>query len=65
MLSRVLGLVRDVMFARLFGAAPFMDPVIVAFKIPNFIRRLFAEGAFSQSLVPVLGQVQPQPGRDA
>ncbi len=56
MLSRILGLVRDVLLARLFGAAPFMDAFFVAFKIPNFLRRLFAEGAFSQAFVPVLGE---------
>ncbi|MFN2301851.1 MAG: murein biosynthesis integral membrane protein MurJ [Gammaproteobacteria bacterium] len=56
LLSRVLGFVRDILFARLGGAAPFMDAFFIAFKIPNFLRRLFAEGAFSQSFVPVLGE---------
>jgi len=53
MLSRVLGLVRDIVFARLFGAGLVMDAFFVAFKIPNIFRRFFAEGAFSQSFVPV------------
>jgi len=53
-LSRVLGLVRDVVFARYFGAGMDTDAFFIAFKIPNFLRRLFAEGAFSQAFVPVL-----------
>jgi hypothetical protein len=58
LLSRVLGLVRDVVFANLLGAAPNADAFFVAFKIPNFLRRLFSEGAFSQAFVPVLTQVK-------
>ncbi len=53
LLSRVLGLVRDVVFARFFGAGIVMDAFFVAFKIPNIFRRFFAEGAFSQAFVPV------------
>src|SRR5690606_5222735 len=53
-LSRILGLVRDVVFAALFGDSAAADSFFVAFKIPNFLRRLFAEGAFSQAFVPVL-----------
>jgi putative peptidoglycan lipid II flippase len=53
LLSRILGLVRDIVFARLFGAGIVMDAFFVAFKIPNIFRRFFAEGAFSQSFVPV------------
>lgn len=56
--SRVLGFARDVVFARLFGAGPVMDVFVVAFQIPNFLRRLFAEGAFSQAFVPVLSEYQ-------
>lgn len=56
LLSRILGFVRDIVFAQLGGAKPFMDAFFVAFKIPNFLRRLFAEGAFAQSFVPVLGE---------
>ena len=57
-LSRVLGLARDVVFANLLGAAPNADAFFVAFKIPNFLRRLFAEGAFAQAFVPVLTEVK-------
>ena len=57
--SRVLGLVRDMVFAR-FGVDAGMDAFFVAFKIPNFMRRLFAEGAFSQAFVPVLTQYKTQ-----
>ncbi len=56
MLSRVLGLVRDVTIAVLFGAGDAADAFFVAFKIPNFLRRLFAEGAFAQAFVPVLSE---------
>jgi putative peptidoglycan lipid II flippase len=60
MLSRVLGLVRDVVIANLFGASGSADAFFVAFKIPNFLRRLFAEGAFSQAFVPVLSEYRTQ-----
>lgn len=56
LLSRVLGLVRDVVVASYFGAGGGADAFFVAFKIPNFFRRLFAEGAFSQAFVPVLSE---------
>lgn len=56
MLSRVLGLVRDVVFAWFIGASGGADAFFVAFKIPNFLRRLFAEGAFAQAFVPVLSE---------
>jgi len=54
MLSRVLGFVRDLVFAHTFGANANTDAFFVAFKIPNFLRRLFAEGSFSVAFVPVL-----------
>ena len=54
LLSRVSGLIRDVMLAYLFGASAAADLFFVAFRIPNFFRRLFAEGAFNQAFVPVL-----------
>lgn len=57
MLSRILGLVRDVVIATLFGAGSHADAFFVAFKIPNFLRRLFAEGAFNQAFVPVLAEM--------
>src|SRR5690625_6373203 len=56
MLSRVLGLVRDVIFARFLCAASCSDAFFFAFTIPNVMRRLFAEGAFSQAFVPVLSE---------
>lgn len=58
LLSRVLGFVRDVMFASAFGASAGMDAFLVALKIPNFGRRMFAEGAFSQAFVPVFTEVK-------
>ncbi|OGT34756.1 MAG: murein biosynthesis integral membrane protein MurJ [Gammaproteobacteria bacterium RBG_16_51_14] len=60
MISRVFGLIRDVVIARLFGAGLGMDVFIVAFRIPNFLRRLFAEGGFSQAFVPVLSEYREQ-----
>ena len=56
MLSRVLGLARDVTIASLLGAGSGADAFFVAFKIPNFMRRLFAEGAFNQAFIPVLSE---------
>jgi putative peptidoglycan lipid II flippase len=60
MVSRVLGFARDVMYARVFGASPAMDAFLIAFKIPNFLRRLFAEGAFNQAFVPVLSEYKTE-----
>lgn len=56
LISRILGLVRDVVFARFFGATIVMDAFIVANRIPNMLRRFFAEGAFSQGFVPVMAR---------
>ncbi|WP_159992080.1 murein biosynthesis integral membrane protein MurJ [Pelistega ratti] len=56
LLSRITGLIRDILIARTFGASPFTDAFWVAFRIPNLLRRLFAEGAFSQAFVPILGE---------
>lgn len=56
MLSRVLGLIRDIAIANLVGAGGNADAFFVAFKIPNFLRRLFGEGAFAQAFVPVLSE---------
>lgn len=63
MVSRVLGFVRDVVIAMIFGADAATDAFFVAFKIPNFFRRLFAEGAFSQAFVPVLAEYKENRGR--
>jgi len=60
LVSRVLGLVRDMVLARWFGANAGMDAFFVAFKIPNFLRRLFAEGAFSQAFVPIISEYREQ-----
>ncbi|MFC3909182.1 murein biosynthesis integral membrane protein MurJ [Legionella dresdenensis] len=57
-LSRLTGFARDMVVAQLFGAGAGMDAFLVAFRIPNFMRRLFAEGAFSQAFVPVLAEYQ-------
>ncbi len=59
-ISRVLGFTRDIIIARLFGAGVGADAFFVAFKVPNFLRRLFAEGAFSQSFVPVISEYKTQ-----
>ncbi|AHE66411.1 murein biosynthesis integral membrane protein MurJ [Legionella oakridgensis] len=56
--SRIMGFARDMILANLFGTQAGMDAFFVAFKIPNFMRRLFAEGAFSQAFVPVLAEYQ-------
>jgi len=61
-LSRLTGFVRDTLLAILFGAGAAMDAFVVAFRIPNLLRRLFAEGAFSQAFVPVLGEYRSRHG---
>jgi putative peptidoglycan lipid II flippase len=60
MMSRVLGLLRDIVIATCFGAGENADAFFVAFKIPNFLRRLFAEGAFSQAFIPVLADYKAE-----
>src|ERR1700690_2153311 len=60
LLSRITGMLRDVAQAQLFGGGPMADAFLVAYKIPNFLRRLFAEGAFSQSFVPVVSEYKHQ-----
>ncbi|SHI94653.1 putative peptidoglycan lipid II flippase [Cycloclasticus pugetii] len=65
MISRVLGFVRDIVIARFFGASEGTDAFFVAFKIPNFMRRLFAEGAFSQAFVPVLSEYKETQSTEA
>lgn len=63
MISRVLGFVRDLVLARVFGADAATDAFFVAFKIPNFLRRLFGEGAFATAFVPVLMEYKEQRSR--
>ncbi len=65
MLSRVLGFVRDTIIARTFGAGVASDAFVVAFKLPNLLRRIFAEGAFSQAFVPILAEYKAQQGEEA
>ena len=65
LLSRVLGFVRDAAIARAFGAGAATDAFFVAFKLPNLLRRLFAEGAFSQAFVPILAEYRNKKGEDA
>lgn len=60
--SRVTGLVREVVVAALFGAGATVDAFNVAFRIPNLLRRLFGEGAFTQAFVPVLAQTRAAEG---
>jgi putative peptidoglycan lipid II flippase len=60
LVSRILGLVRDIVFARFFGASLVMDAFLVANRIPNMLRRFFAEGAFSQGFVPVMARYREQ-----
>lgn len=62
MLSRILGLVRETLIARAFGASEMTDAFNVAFRIPNLLRRLFAEGAFSQAFVPILSETSAKYG---
>ena len=63
--SRITGLARDVITAQMFGASALMDAFNVAFRIPNLLRRLFAEGAFSQAFVPILALTRTQQGDTA
>lgn len=63
-ISRVFGLIRDIVIALLFGAGAGADAFFVAFKIPNYLRRLFAEGGFSQAFVPVLSEYRSRRDRE-
>ena len=65
MFSRVLGFARDAIVARVFGAGMATDAFFVAFKLPNLLRRIFAEGAFSQAFVPILAEYKSKQGEDA
>ncbi|WP_075180975.1 murein biosynthesis integral membrane protein MurJ [Pantoea sp. 1.19] len=65
MFSRVLGFARDAIVARVFGAGMATDAFFVAFKLPNLLRRIFAEGAFSQAFVPILAEYKSQQGEAA
>ena len=65
MVSRVLGFIRDVLLADILGAGPIADAYFVAFKLPNFFRRLFAEGAFSVTFVPLFAKTAHAEGEKA
>lgn len=65
MISRVLGFVRDILIAAILGAGPVADAFFVAFKLPNFFRRLFAEGAFNAAFVPLFARHMSEGGKDA
>lgn len=65
LVSRITGLVRDLLMASAFGVSGLTDAFNVAFRIPNLLRRLFAEGAFSQAFVPVLATTRETEGDDA
>jgi putative peptidoglycan lipid II flippase len=65
MMSRVTGLLREFLIARAFGASAYTDAFFVAFRIPNLLRRLFAEGAFSQAFVPILAEYKNKKGEEA
>jgi putative peptidoglycan lipid II flippase len=60
LVSRIIGFMRDMIMARYFGAGFASDAFLVAFKLPNLLRRIFAEGAFSQAFVPVLAEYKNQ-----
>lgn len=65
LVSRITGFIRDTLLAIAFGAGFAMDAFVVAFRLPNLLRRLFAEGAFSQAFVPILGEYKSRLGEDA
>ena len=64
MISRIMGFIRDMLFANIFGVNAATDAFFVAFKIPNFLRRLFAEGAFAHAFVPVLSHYNEKGSRE-
>ena len=63
--SRILGFIRDILMASVLGAGLIADAFFVAFKFPNFFRRLFAEGAFNAAFVPLFGERMTKSGRGA
>ncbi len=64
LVSRILAFFREVLIARIFGAGAATDAFFVAFRLPNLLRRLFAEGAFSQAFVPIFGEYKNRKGHD-
>ncbi len=65
LVSRILGFARDLIIARAFGAGAATDAFFVAFRLPNLLRRMFAEGAFSQAFVPILSEYKNRDGDEA
>jgi putative peptidoglycan lipid II flippase len=64
LLSRILGFVRDMMMARIFGAGMANEAFVIAYRLPNLLRRMFAEGAFSQAFVPIFSEYKSRRGHD-
>ena len=64
LMSRILGLVRDIVLAQFYGAGKVLDAFLVANRIPNMLRRFFAEGAFSAGFVPVMGRYRERHNHD-
>ncbi len=60
LISRIMGLARDIIIAQVFGAGAALDAFLIALKIPNFMRRLFGEGAFAQAFVPIMSELRQQ-----
>jgi len=64
LLSRILGFVRDMLMARIFGASMANEAFVIAYRLPNMLRRMFAEGAFSQAFVPIFSEYKSRRGHD-
>lgn len=64
LLSRILGFVRDMLMARIFGAGMANEAFVIAYRLPNLLRRMFAEGAFSQAFVPIFSEYKSRRGHD-
>ena len=64
LLSRILGFIRDMMMARIFGASMANEAFVIAYRLPNLLRRMFAEGAFSQAFVPIFSEYKSRRGHD-
>ncbi|MEH0070851.1 lipid II flippase MurJ [Pannonibacter sp. Pt2-lr] len=63
--SRLMGFARDAMLAAVVGTGPVADAFVVAFRLPNLFRRLFAEGAFNSAFVPLFGRTLEEEGEEA
>ena len=65
LVSRVTGFVRDIVMAAVLGAGPIADAFLIAFRLPNHFRAIFAEGAFAAAFVPAYARIREQGGPDA